>query len=257
MSAETVLITGASSGIGLELARLFAADKSNLILVARAQDRLEALAEELRKSHGVEVVVLPQDLADPDCTTGYLRCNQGHDGGCGRQQRWLRCGRCRGRSSAPAAVGDAPGQHHGSDALDEAISAGNGRATSGRHSQRRFDRRISAGAGHGGLLCDEGVCPVVHRGTGGRGSGDRRQGFLLGSRPNGDQVWSRLGDGEIAPLQARCDGCSDGCPAWLSGLSPWQGHRRPWPEEQARGVLRPVCTTERGQETGQTVAGMI
>jgi short-subunit dehydrogenase len=65
MSAETVLITGSSSGIGLELARLFAADKSNLILVARSQDRLEALAEELRESHGVGIVVLPHDLADP------------------------------------------------------------------------------------------------------------------------------------------------------------------------------------------------
>ena len=38
MKNETVLITGASSGIGWELARLFAADKSNLILVARSHD---------------------------------------------------------------------------------------------------------------------------------------------------------------------------------------------------------------------------
>jgi len=65
MSRETVLITGASSGIGLELARLFAADKSNLVLVARSKVKLEELGEELRRSHGVEVLVLPQDLADP------------------------------------------------------------------------------------------------------------------------------------------------------------------------------------------------
>ncbi|MGF1582596.1 MAG: SDR family NAD(P)-dependent oxidoreductase [Gemmataceae bacterium] len=65
MESETVLITGASSGIGLELAKLFATDKSNLVLVARSQDKLEKLADELRKTHGVEVVVVVADLSDP------------------------------------------------------------------------------------------------------------------------------------------------------------------------------------------------
>lgn len=62
---ETVLITGASSGIGLELAHLFAADRSNLVLVARSRDKLDSLAEELRKAHGVNVLVLAKDLCDP------------------------------------------------------------------------------------------------------------------------------------------------------------------------------------------------
>ena len=48
---ETVLITGASSGIGLELAKCFAADKSNLILVARNTAAMETLAAELRREH--------------------------------------------------------------------------------------------------------------------------------------------------------------------------------------------------------------
>jgi uncharacterized protein len=64
MARETVLITGASSGIGLELAKLFAADKSDLVLVARNQAALEKLAEELRRDHGVEVLVEPIDLAN-------------------------------------------------------------------------------------------------------------------------------------------------------------------------------------------------
>jgi uncharacterized protein len=64
MAIETVLITGASSGIGLELAKLFAADKSNLVLVARNKDAMEKLAEELRRDYGVEVEVLPKDLAN-------------------------------------------------------------------------------------------------------------------------------------------------------------------------------------------------
>jgi uncharacterized protein len=65
VARETVLITGASSGIGLELAKLFAADQSDLVLVARSQDKLESLAQQLRRDHGVEVVVVPKDLASP------------------------------------------------------------------------------------------------------------------------------------------------------------------------------------------------
>jgi uncharacterized protein len=65
MSAETALITGASSGIGLELARLFAAGKSDLVLVARRQEKLDKLAAELRRDYGAEVRVLARDLADP------------------------------------------------------------------------------------------------------------------------------------------------------------------------------------------------
>jgi uncharacterized protein len=66
MIAETVLITGASSGIGLELAKCFAADGSRLILVARNGSALESLAEELRQNHKIEVQVFTADLALPE-----------------------------------------------------------------------------------------------------------------------------------------------------------------------------------------------
>ncbi len=65
MSVEAVLVTGASSGIGWELAKLFAADKSNLVLVARKRDKLEELAAQVRRENGVEVRVLAEDLSDP------------------------------------------------------------------------------------------------------------------------------------------------------------------------------------------------
>jgi hypothetical protein len=66
VNPETVLITGASSGIGLELARRFAADHSDLVLVARNTSALETLAAALRREHGIEVCVLTADLARPE-----------------------------------------------------------------------------------------------------------------------------------------------------------------------------------------------
>ena len=63
---DTVLITGASSGIGLELARLFAGDGSDLVLVARSEDRLRELADALAAAHGIKAQVLSADLTRPE-----------------------------------------------------------------------------------------------------------------------------------------------------------------------------------------------
>jgi len=62
---ETVLITGASSGIGRELARLFAGDGADLVLIARSEGRLHELAGELADEYGVEAQVVPADLTRP------------------------------------------------------------------------------------------------------------------------------------------------------------------------------------------------
>ncbi|EJN58252.1 SDR family NAD(P)-dependent oxidoreductase [Halogranum rubrum] len=60
------LVTGASSGIGLELSRLLAADGYDLVLVARSEDTLRKLGEELQGDHGVNVTVVVKDLARPE-----------------------------------------------------------------------------------------------------------------------------------------------------------------------------------------------
>lgn len=64
-NAPTALVTGASSGIGREIADVAAADGYDLVLVARREERLAELAAAVEADHGVTATVLPQDLAEP------------------------------------------------------------------------------------------------------------------------------------------------------------------------------------------------
>ena len=59
------LITGASAGIGAAFARIYASHGYDVALTARREDRLTALAEDIRLRHGVETMVIAADLADP------------------------------------------------------------------------------------------------------------------------------------------------------------------------------------------------
>lgn len=64
-TGRTALVTGASGGIGAELARLFARDGWSLVLVARSRDGLERIGRELGEKHGTAYHVVPADLSDP------------------------------------------------------------------------------------------------------------------------------------------------------------------------------------------------
>ncbi|HZW40327.1 MAG TPA: SDR family oxidoreductase [Ignavibacteriaceae bacterium] len=66
VTKKTVLVTGASSGIGSELSRLFAQDGYNLVLTARSEDKLYALKAELEEKYNIFIKVIVKDLGFPN-----------------------------------------------------------------------------------------------------------------------------------------------------------------------------------------------
>ncbi|MGB0954211.1 MAG: SDR family NAD(P)-dependent oxidoreductase, partial [Planctomycetota bacterium] len=64
LSAQTVLITGASSGIGLACAEAFAAAGARLLLCARRKERLRDLTKRLEEEHGTEILAFALDVRD-------------------------------------------------------------------------------------------------------------------------------------------------------------------------------------------------
>jgi len=59
------IVTGASSGIGYELAKILAKDGKDIVVIARGRDRLEDLKKEIESKHGTKVKVLAKDLSNP------------------------------------------------------------------------------------------------------------------------------------------------------------------------------------------------
>lgn len=67
--SKTVLITGASKGIGYELAKLFAADGYNLVLVARSAELLYEIKEDFESEYNSEILIIVKDLSLPNAAT--------------------------------------------------------------------------------------------------------------------------------------------------------------------------------------------
>lgn len=63
---KTALITGASSGLGKEFARIFAREGNNVVITARSKEKLESLAKEIQSEYGIEATVIPVDLGNMD-----------------------------------------------------------------------------------------------------------------------------------------------------------------------------------------------
>lgn len=73
MQRSLCLITGASAGIGAALARVYAREGWDLVLTARREERLRALAEELRAEHGAACELIAADLAEPGAPDRIVR----------------------------------------------------------------------------------------------------------------------------------------------------------------------------------------
>lgn len=72
LSESTVLVTGASAGIGLSICRRLAPSKCGFVLAARSQDKLQQVATDLRQS-GCEVLVIPTDVSQPNSIRDLAR----------------------------------------------------------------------------------------------------------------------------------------------------------------------------------------
>lgn len=81
LGGSVVVITGASRGIGEALAHAFAGQGCHIVLSARSQDAIEALAAEIQTRHGVETLAVPTDVTRPDQLEGLMQAAADRMGG--------------------------------------------------------------------------------------------------------------------------------------------------------------------------------
>jgi len=72
LDKQVVIITGATSGIGQAVAQQLAQEGCKLVLAARRQDRLQALAQELKEQWGTEVLVQVTDMSQPQAIEALM-----------------------------------------------------------------------------------------------------------------------------------------------------------------------------------------
>jgi short-subunit dehydrogenase len=76
---STALITGASSGIGKAFAQQLAARNTNLVLVARSQEKLHQLTKKLQENYNIQVEVIVKDLTEPNAAQAVFDATQRRD----------------------------------------------------------------------------------------------------------------------------------------------------------------------------------
>jgi NAD(P)-dependent dehydrogenase (short-subunit alcohol dehydrogenase family) len=164
MGDRVTLITGASSGIGTELARVFASKGHRLAMVDRRGDRLTTLAAEIVAAGGTAPILIPGDLEHPDACDEIAAALDAervevefvvNNAGFGLFGYTIELDRAEQLSIIAVnilAMTDLPLRF--SDSLIPA---------SRRHPQSRFACRLSAGPRDGGVLCVQGLCPLLQR----------------------------------------------------------------------------------------------
>ncbi len=169
-SAPTALITGASSGIGYELAKLFAKDHHNLVLVARNGPRLEQVGNELQRQFGIMVRTVALDLAAP--TAAQSLFEELRREGIAVHILVNNAGYGKFGEFAEVALEESAGQIQlnitALTSSHQALCGADAAAGFGQDHERGIDRGVSAWSADGGVLRHQGVRDFLFGGAGQR-----------------------------------------------------------------------------------------
>ena len=206
---QTALVTGASAGIGVDLAECFAQDGYDVILAARTESALRDVAERLTTTYGITATPIAVDLGPSAAARDWL--TPSHRQGLSvdvlvNNAGYGHAGAFNGSDARDATRHDRPERSRAGRA-DAHLLAGDAGQQARRRPQRGVDRGVSARAADGDLLRVEGVRPVVLGSVVGRSARHRREGQLPlpRVRPSASSASARARTkcGSVAPAR-RC-----------------------------------------------------